>query len=791
MTTGFDPYQPNIWVTPNQERASVLIRGVLVPTGTYTVERSTDGRSWTVIRSGTGTITTGQFNTEDTEPPLGVDLLYKVTIDQDTPDVIERNSVTTPRLGRGIGSWVVASPRVGTIVTDAAMYGEKVLQVSADAAGSSVWTVVRTNLATNPQDRTGGAAGWTTTRGFGAGGAGTYTHSQAVTGPLASPTTWTACRKTWTSPPSSPANAGFQLQKDATNWFGVTAGQVITVSAYLRHSATSLKTLVPRVQFYDRVAVSGAVAVGSTTAGTSVVAPANSTSWVRVSQTITVPAGALGLQVFMDTANVGDTPWVAGNTFDCTGLLVEVAPAATGYFDGTSTDVASSAQYDWAGTAWNSNSTASALHLAGRQKIATVGLGGTLAVGSYHVSGQIKYYDPNVMRWQELRDGPPPRTWANVKAIGSWGTVRGSASSSVEIPYGEVQVSIVNGSGTVVAGPIVAIAPSINLSQQWIEFNLDLTLTAALTGGRVVVSHGNNNREYTATWWLTRFIVLPTTQVEEPYLHFFDGDSTPPAHAEDYEWENGIFDSTQSGTISWEGTAGNSTSKFVTPDVVYTYAATRVDPPDSAPACDPVHLNLPIQPSMGQWFGLIKVSTLAHPGRTAVMEVIRRRPAIVVSDSRGWERGQLTLLTRTLEERRMAVGIFATGQVVQFRNPNPQYPEGSEGGPWYLGVTDVNEERPFNDHRKPERYWSVSFIRVEKPVGLIDATANTGSSWQHTKDTPPGATWQVVKDTYANWADVLYRDVAPTDPGAQFAGAGTGLPTEQANDAWQQEVLPV
>jgi len=980
VTTGFDPYQPNIWVTPNQERASVDIQGVLVPTGAFTVERSVDGgSSWTAIRSGTGTITTGQFHVEDTEPPLGVPLLYRITIDQDTPDVIERNSVTTPRVNRGIGSWVIAAPRTYTIV-DNLVGGipEKVIQVTGDAAGASVWTVARTNLALNPQDRTGGAAGWLTTRGFGTGGAGTYTHSQAVPGlnerynlsvnPLpgsvtgwttnsgtkwtvsyaaneisvnrlaaadadvaasmalvggnvmgaANPAlgvgvkyqrsvevwvdsaatvinvvaggfvggqtlaanTWTrvveqfdgsgtaqyvmaigvripgvvtgthvkfrkaqlianpdgvtvqpyfdgstaaaggntygwtgtahastsiatdtfttACRKTWTTAPSTAANAGFMIQADATNYFAVTAGKTISVSAYMRHSSTTEKTLVSRIQFFDRTAVSGAVAVGGTTAGTGVKAPGNSTAWVRVGQSIVVPAGAIGMQVYMDTANVGDTPWAAGNTLDCTALLVEVADAPTAYFDGALFDT-STALYDWTGTAWASTSTASALGLSSRNKIATVGLGGTLAAGTYHVSGRIKYYDANLMRWLELRDGPPPRTWRDVRLIGSWGAVRGSASSNADVPYGEVRISIVNGSGTTVAGPIVAISPSVDKSQQWIEFNLDIDLTAALTGGRLVVAHGQNTREYTATWWLTRFIVLPKAQTDEPYLHFFDGDWPVPADAEDYEWENGVFDSTQDGTIKWEGTAGNSTSIFTTPDIVYTVATTQVDPPASAPVCDPVHLNLPIQPSMGQWFGLISISTLSHPGRASALDVIRRRPSIVISDVRGWERGELTLLTRTLAERRMAVGIFGTGQIVQFRNPNLQYPEGSEGGPWYLGITDLNEERPFKDHRRPERYWVATFVRVEKPVGLIAATAGVGSSWQHTKDTPAGATWRVVRDTHANWADVIYRDVVPSDPSQPLPGQGGGLPalpgdphdhTPLALAAWAPELLP-
>lgn len=966
MTTGFNPYQPNIWVTPNAERASVDIQGVLVPNGAFTVERSEDGgRSWTAIRSGTGTITTGQFHVEDSEPSLGIDLLYKITIDQTTPAIIERNYVTTPRVNRGIGSWVIAAPRTYSIV-DNIVGGipEKVIQVSADAAGANAWTVVRTNLALNPQDRTGGAAGWLTTRGFGTGGAGTYTHSQAVTGlnerfntatnptpasatgwvsndaakwtvsyaaseisigrqatatvdiaaslstigGIANPNlgigikyqravevwvdqaatltnvspggfvggqalpanTWTrvveqfdgsgsaqyvmalgvtipgvttgthvklrkaqlianpagttvtyfdgataasggytfgwtgtanastsiatdtfttACRKTWSTAPSTAANAGFQLQNDATNYFPVTAGKTVSVSAYMRHNSTTAKTLVSRIQFYDRVANSGAVAVGATTAGTSVVAPGNSTGWVRVGQSIVVPAGAVGMAVYMDTANVGDTPWAAGNTLDCTALLVEVANAPTAYFDGALFDTAT-ALYDWTGTAWNSTSTASALHMAGRQKIATVGLGTPLAAGTYRIGGRIKYYDPNLMRWLELRDGPPPRTWADVKLMGSWGTVRGSASSSTEVPYGEVQISLVNSTGTVVAGPVVAISPSIDKSQQWIEFSLEMTLAASLTGGRLVVSHGNNTREYTATWWLTRFIMLPVAQTQEPYLHFFDGDWPVPADAEDYEWETGIFDSDTGGIIRWEGTAGNSTSIFQVPDIVYTIVPARVEPPASAPVCDPVHLNLPIQPSMGQWFGLINISTLSHPGRSSILEVIRRRPAIIVSDVRGWERGELTLLTRTLDERRMAIGIFAPGQIVQFRNPNPMYPEGSEGGAWYLGITDVNEERPFKDHRRPERYWNANFVRVEKPVGLLDATVGTGSSWQHAKDTPTvDMTWQAVRDRYANWADVIYKDVAPTDPSQPLPGGGVGLPTSTSEAAWND--LPV
>jgi hypothetical protein len=205
----------------------------------------------------------------------------------------------------------------------------------------------RTNRALNPRAVSSGAAGWTSIRGFGTGGAGTYSF---VTTPTPPPNgIATVRRKTWTTASSAANNAGHQIYADASNYFSVTPGETVTVSAWVRHTSATNKSYVPRIQFWDRVPVSGAVAVGSLTAGTWVLGPGGqTTTWTWISQTIDVPAGALGMAVYMDFANVGDPGWAVGDIFDTTCLLIEGTATTNDYFDGTMPST-SSVRNEWAG----------------------------------------------------------------------------------------------------------------------------------------------------------------------------------------------------------------------------------------------------------------------------------------------------------------------------------------------------------------------------------------------------------------------------------------------------------
>jgi hypothetical protein len=213
----------------------------------------------------------------------------------------------------------------------------------------------RTNRYLNPRAVSTGAAGWTSVRTFGTGGAGTYGYTTGQTGPGGTniTTTW---RKTWTTASSASFNAGFQIHADANNYVACTPGETISISAWVRHTSTTQKTLVSRVQFYNQAATAGATTVGALTAGATSVVAAPGGAWYQVTQTVLVPAGANGVQLFMDTANVGDAGYAVGEVMEVTGLLVETGDVVAAWFDGAVTGDAT-VTYAWTGTANASTST--------------------------------------------------------------------------------------------------------------------------------------------------------------------------------------------------------------------------------------------------------------------------------------------------------------------------------------------------------------------------------------------------------------------------------------------------
>lgn len=212
--------------------------------------------------------------------------------------------------------------------------------------------VSRTNRAINPRATGGGAQGWTTIRGWATGGNGSYTYVTTATPP---PTGVASVRrKTWSQASSDSYNCGFLIYSDAANYIAVTAGEVITVSVWMRHTSATQKNFVVRLSFWNQVAVSGATAVGSTLTGTGVAAPGGATTtWYLVQHTVSVPTGALGMSVYADLANVDNPGFAVNDIVDATCLLVEAAPLANDYFDGSTTDTAA-LLYDWDATVNNS-----------------------------------------------------------------------------------------------------------------------------------------------------------------------------------------------------------------------------------------------------------------------------------------------------------------------------------------------------------------------------------------------------------------------------------------------------
>ena len=220
--------------------------------------------------------------------------------------------------------------------------------------GGGLPTSGRKNLGTNPRAVETGSAGWPTTRGFGTGGAGSYSWITAQAGPVGNITT--ARRKTWTTAATNNLSSGFLCEPgpDTTYRFPVQAGSTITVSGYLRQSApVTAKSYRVIVLFYD--AVTGGSA-GPTSSGTILNVSAGDTTWQRISHIVAVPADMHACKVYLDCVTGGGL-WAIGDTLDATGLLLEKSDSLKDYFDGDLVDLPT-LEYTWDGTANASTSSA-------------------------------------------------------------------------------------------------------------------------------------------------------------------------------------------------------------------------------------------------------------------------------------------------------------------------------------------------------------------------------------------------------------------------------------------------
>ncbi len=171
-------------------------------------------------------------------------------IGQDVPLFLEGGRFTNNE-----GAWTLE------LLTSSAISQGKAMVRWQDLPGFLI--IVRTNIATNPRAISTGADGWLDTRGFNTGGAGVYSY---VTGITTSPGGGisTSRRKQWTATATAnTGSAGFEVRASATTNFPVTAGKTYTVAVWMRHTSTTVKTMVMRATFQD----SGGATFGTTVVG--------------------------------------------------------------------------------------------------------------------------------------------------------------------------------------------------------------------------------------------------------------------------------------------------------------------------------------------------------------------------------------------------------------------------------------------------------------------------------------------------------------------------------------------
>lgn len=138
--------------------------------------------------------------------------------------------------------------------------------------------------------------------------------------------------------------------------------------------------------------------------------------------------------------------------------------------------------------------------------------------------------------------------------------------------------------------------------------------------------------------------------------------------------------------------------------------------PEDTSICSPVYLSDPLSGD-GDWFGLLGIDSLAYPSRSALYDILNRHAPVAVSQLRSEARTSIRLLTRNKAERATLLKMLATGRILQYRNPDPSYPESN----WYVSVGEISEERISPDHRDWNRRWTLEVAVVDRPVGALVA----------------------------------------------------------------------
>ena len=301
------------------------------------------------------------------------------------------------------------------------------------------------------------------------------------------------------------------------------------------------------------------------------------------------------------------------------------------------------------------------------------------------------------------------------------------------------------------------VAPFQVLGVQAVGGNLWHTFSAwvdvpagAPAGCRLAFLQGPLTREYTVSWWLTTVMVTPEIEMTAGALSpYFDGDTPVPANSAynlkpGYDWTPTVNDA----SIVWNGTNNNSVSTFTGPSSMYALATALIGlpPAEALPKVkQPVYFSDPVTPQLGLWFELLALGPLSRRARADLFDVLGRGPQIAVSQKRAWASGEFRLLTRTPEEESIADRLFDSGRILFYRNPDPRYPESG----WYLHIGDVQWSRLGDQYGpQPERVWSVPFVRVERPEGLI--AASSAITWA---DLRAGYTWAELRQQREDWLD--------------------------------------
>jgi hypothetical protein len=727
---------------PNVDQGLMRITGT-TPNGNATVTREVAGVSPVLLRGGIRTITTGGISMDDTEAPLGVPLTYRVAVSGISPAdrVVQQNLIPTPTFTHGVQGWLAGSAAGRSLVVeaDASAHSASVGHFIGSTAGTA---------APSPPTFVGHVDSTVFVNA-------SYTLTPPTTGGTAIATAdWMVLVHQQLASVATPTVSGaWTLIDDTTNdtirqlvWAQKrTAGDQSSAVGYtiaLTPGALATGTLLwVRGATQDvTVKTPTAVAAGSTltlaTASTSVLRPRLTVSlFSAVTQTaVAAPATANG-GTWQYTRSSGTNARTLAVVTD-TGINAGYTQSAiVSYGDIVNDGIA--AQLSFQTSASLTNRT-----IARAQIVALPG-----STQPYRLTGRFRYSSTALNTWQQIKTYG---TWQQVKTDkATWLGVRGSASTTSG-DFLSLYLTIVDpGTGADYITPVQIYTASEGRMGLWTDFSaLFTTATTIPATAEVRLVHGTTVPEYATDIWLDEFGITPGVQwLSHPNLFWFDGDTPVPADPASYPQPGFVADSSDS-SITWTGTVGNSVSVFTGPSAMHAVTTCQLDESDSARIlpCEPVLISDPVNVTLAIWMGLIHIDALVHPSKQAIHQIINRAAPVAISQVRGWETGQLTLLTMNTDQRNQVLNVISSGRIVLLRNPIPDYPENN----WYLALGDITEDRPVPNQRVTVREWTMPFVRVERPSGLIEAGG--GRTWQQIKDL---GTWQTVRDTNQDWLSVL------------------------------------
>lgn len=714
----------------NQSRGVATLTGSDIPNGPATLTRTQPGLPY-VLRGGEFTVATSGFVKDDSEAPFGVPLRYDL-LSEPTDRLIQRNLILTPNAVNGQGTWAALGGRTLSVV--AAPVGDTGhspayvnVNASSGTPDSSVAPHVIGHVNGTPL-AAGGPDVLTPTTGGGTGiltGDWVYlVHHQANTDSIG-PFTQTGFTKVFEDNQVQGLGLSIWRRKrvggDSSYTVNNPSGSACYNTLFWVRGA---RDDVPMID--DTIHTWGGVESSIT---------AEPLNFAHASVQLSIFAGeTTDFATAPDAADMTGSPFgwsVSSGTYPRS-TTIGVAERDAGF----SSPVTLQFHQMLKGAIAVQMAILAPVTVGSTRYIAEVQTGGLpVSGGPYLLTGRFRFTSPEIWLWQDVKD---QGTWQHLKDTkANWGAVR-SAVTMVTTDYLRLFVEVTNAAGTVTyIQPVQVMRADTPTAGSWIDFSFFFTPAVDIpSGSKIRLMHGTATREYAVSWKFDEFgITAGPERAAHNTLYWFDGDTAVPANPEDYLLPDGSWDDASGdASISWSGTPGNSISVFTGPSKVAAFTTCQIDAPSGY--CEPVHLGDPVSPVRSQWFSLMAIGELGYSARMNLFTVLSRAGAVAVSDVRGLASGSISLMTRTLEERNMALMVFETGRILLLRNPNPDYPETD----WYLAIGDVKESRLGPNHRRPERLWELEFARVDRPSGLIDNVQAT--------------TWQDVKDDYADWAEV-------------------------------------